>query len=794
MSSRIRILSLLLVLVAAGGCYLFLNLPSLAALWRLPPAPPAEPLADLSASLELDDATKSHIRHYFEGVTVEPQENNIGYAGQLDHAVGRAQISRGEYREAYRTYQKVLAISYRQGSAMGIGIALNVMADIAYRADNREEALFATLLAYRVAETMKNKEELGVIELSFARRLQDEDPSLAMMWLLRARESLKDSRFREDYVRALPSLAASLWALHEDEQASRVLEEAWTQAQALGDSRTQAWTKSEVAIAYAGDLDRAGRHARAVEVLTAARALYAPAERNTESYSTILHNLARAYGKLKKPAEAASHYLAAYTNYEVTRADAPGEEARVLLDRNSKPLVDDFVDHFVRAGDAAAALALLESNKARTLSDVFEDPSYREVQDRWKEMERRHAREAADLFDGPGDELLPVDRRDALAGWAALARKQADERRRLQADLQLKETIVTRGISKVELIGLSRGLPADAAVLSFFVREQQVSLFLATRQGIRHLPLSADVKAHRRAVKQLRVALTNPYTDFYREPAQALYRTLLAPAIDALPATTKILVVSPDDLLSRIPLEVLMDGERFLGERFAVYRVPSLRHATAIGSVKAPPARRGIACVDPDVQGARLPFQQEAGRALQKLHAGNLTLLAGNECSENRLVAALAETRTPAFLHIGAHGNFYPADAMDSAIWLTPGEGGTAASAVWNARAMATVDMRHVDLVTLSSCESGLTDPKTPRDVFGIARALFFSGAGAMVAPLWAVDDRATAAFMQAFHAAYARGVTAVHALPQAQGALRRTPQHRHPYYWSAFVLTGGPS
>ena len=792
MSRRVRTITLLLILVVFGGYYVSSrSFDSIAALWRAPSVPPTGQLIDNSAALSFDEATKTDIRHYFEGVSVDPQENNLGHAITLDHEVGRAQIGRGQYREAYRTYQKVLAISYHQGNPMGIGIALNVMADMAYRADNLDEALFTSLLAYKMATSMKNKEEMGVMELSIARMLKNRDPGASMMWLLRARENLKDTHYREDYVRALPNLAASLRDLRQDEKASRVLEEAWGLAQALGDAPTQKWTKSEVAINYADDLDRAGKHERAVEVLRGAQALFSTPEKSTDSYTAIVYRLARAYTGLKKPAEAGREYLLAYANYEVTRADAPGEEARVKLDKNHKDLVDDFVDHYLQARDVASALALLESNKARTLNDVFDDPSYRGVQDQWKEMERRHAKEVAGLLDKGDDELMPVDRRDGLPKFFALMQKQEDERRQLQTTLQLKEMVVTRSLSKEHVNALARQLPADVAVLSFFVRDRQVSLFLVTRRGVQYLPLLVDTAEYNRAVEQLRIALTNPHNDFYREPAQWLFNHVLKPGVGVLPQTVKILVYSPDGLLSRIPLEALMDGERFLGERYAVYRIPSLRYASSIGAVKAPPVRRGIACVDPDIANARLPFQQETGRALEKLYGTSVTSLAGKACSESRLVAAITSQTQPAFLHIGAHGNFYPVDAMESAIYLSPEEGGVPDAPAWNAKAMATVDMSHIDLVTLSSCETGLTDPSVPRDVFGIARALFFAGAKTIVAPLWAVDDKATAEYMQAFHAAYGRNVPAVLALQQAQGALIRTERHRHPFYWSGFVLTG---
>src|SRR2546425_1115322 len=75
--------------------------------------------------------------------------------------------------------------------------------------------------------------------------LKDRDPSLSMMWILRAKEDLKDSHYKEDYVRALPGLANSLRVLRQNEKASQVLKEAWGLAQPLADEPAQKWTKSE---------------------------------------------------------------------------------------------------------------------------------------------------------------------------------------------------------------------------------------------------------------------------------------------------------------------------------------------------------------------------------------------------------------------------------------------------------------------------------------------------------------------------------------------------------------------
>jgi hypothetical protein len=206
-----RFAVLIAVLALTGASYLYANpglIPFFGGTAKAVPEAIAQKLVDNSATLKLDEPTKTAIRKYFNGITVDPKENDLNHAIQLDHGVGRPQMSRGETRAALSTYQKILAISYLQGSLMGVGIALNSLATVVDQTGDKFGALYATFLAYKVAKAMDNKEEIGVVELSFARRLWNDDKDMALPWLLRARESLKDSRYKTDYVRLLPDLAA----------------------------------------------------------------------------------------------------------------------------------------------------------------------------------------------------------------------------------------------------------------------------------------------------------------------------------------------------------------------------------------------------------------------------------------------------------------------------------------------------------------------------------------------------------------------------------------------------------
>jgi hypothetical protein len=94
-------------------------------------------------------------------------------------------------------------------------------------------------------------------------------------------------------------------------------------------------------------------------------------------------------------------------------------------------------------------------------------------------------------------------------------------------------------------------------------------------------------------------------------------------------------------------------------------------------------------------------------------------------------------------------------------------------------------------LVVLSSCESGGGRAREGEGVSGLASAFLTAGSRAVVATLWAVEDRATEKLMRTFYDGLAHGLAADLALGRAQAALRADPATADPFYWSGFVLVG---
>lgn len=180
-------------------------------------------------------------------------------------------------------------------------------------------------------------------------------------------------------------------------------------------------------------------------------------------------------------------------------------------------------------------------------------------------------------------------------------------------------------------------------------------------------------------------------------------------------------------------------------------------------------------------------------------------------------------------LHIATHSEFVPGRSYKSFLLLGTGE----KLAIPDIEKW--LNLRDVNLVVLSSCETALGGPGLDgREISGIAYYFLNSGANTVMASLWRIDDLSTRLLMERFYQNLAKGtitspVTKAEALRQAQLLLlngkprtekpvsQDSPQRRiaidailpseqeaennspttsqsyfnHPYYWASFILMG---
>ena len=136
---------------------------------------------------------------------------------------------------------------------------------------------------------------------------------------------------------------------------------------------------------------------------------------------------------------------------------------------------------------------------------------------------------------------------------------------------------------------------------------------------------------------------------------------------------------------------------------------------------------------------------------------------------------------------------------------------------VLTAKEIAGMDLRRLDLVALSACQTGLGEI-TGDGVFGLQRGFKKAGANTLLMSLWKVDDTATQLLMTQFYKNMLSGMGKYEALTAAQKYLRElevtekieytlfqqknydkpaveiisTKKYADPKFWAAFVLLDG--
>ena len=800
MTQRMRVLSLLLLLTLSLAAYYRLNIhgvvsprpPGTVAVGTENPGPRSREMEKLPAKV------LENLRLYIQDVEIGPNENNLGYAMKLDGEQGRPAVRRGDDRAAYPIYRKVLAISYHQDSLQGVGVASGILSQIAKRANRGPAARKFAALQYQVSRIMNKPFELGVAEMGLANLIEDEAMPLALKLRLQAKEHLRGTPYVHDYIDLLSTLAQNNSAYKRYDIAFGLAEEAWSLAQKSGDSDEIASARAFAALQYAGQLKSRGRYNDAIAILSEAAERFPAVNRNTWAYYDLLLQIARNYAAQERWDDARRYYADAYHHFENERLNVLGDEGRAQLDRGNSQVIDGYVNSLAAGGNYAEALALLEANKARTLQDIGVDSNQQTAYRALTQMRRTQARERMELFEtyqesgtaDPLENILPgnEDRWEKL--WQAekeLTDRQNDTTRKLLDQLQMRDLAVGESLSPERLKILQRKLRGNEAALSMFTGGNELRYFIMTAEKIDYFATGVTFDQYHRELLELRVALINPSMDFHLEPAKLLGDLILQPVLTRLPKKIDHLIYSPDGEFANLPLGVLMPKGRFLTRDYTIVRVPSLGVLRG-DSLIAAHGTRGVSCVDPKIPYKRLPFQQQTGEHLVKLYGNRVSSLDGPACNVDRLEKALAETGSPAFLHVGAHGFFNEAAAMQSGILLSSDKGG---GELWDAHAIGGLDLNAFVLVTLSSCETGLSDQEKMRDLFGLQRAILYGGSRQVLAPVWSVQDEATHRLISAFFDAYRHGADAASALQQAQRKLIRDPRFAHPYYWGGFVLSG---
>jgi len=140
-------------------------------------------------------------------------------------------------------------------------------------------------------------------------------------------------------------------------------------------------------------------------------------------------------------------------------------------------------------------------------------------------------------------------------------------------------------------------------------------------------------------------------------------------------------------------------------------------------------------------------------------------------------------------LHFSCHGYFNYEDPLSSGIVLKDNE-------ILTAREIFSQKIKS-KLVTLSACETGISENKPGDELIGLTRSLLYSGAQSVVVSLWSASSLATLKIMIEFYTNLRTGNNKATALQKAQLKIKQELGERygnigaHPFFWAPFILIG---
>ncbi|MEH2468019.1 CHAT domain-containing protein [Nostoc sp.] len=331
-----------------------------------------------------------------------------------------------------------------------------------------------------------------------------------------------------------------------------------------------------------------------------------------------------------------------------------------------------------------------------------------------------------------------------------------------------------------------------AAVIYPILLERRLEVVISLAgQPLQHYGTNLSLQEESKVFDELRQSLNLAFLpDEVLPSAQKLYDWLLRPAEKEIELQKiKTLVFVLDGFLRSVPMAVLHDRQQFIIQKYSIALTPGLQllesrhllpqHFQALTAGLAE-ARQGF---------AELPgVKQEIKQITNYVHAQVLL----NEKFTRPNVQKQIEEVPFSIVHLATHGEF-SSKAKDTFLLTWEDRINVKDLDRWlkgaSSKLSKNAPRQPIELLVLSACQTAKGDS---RAALGLAGVAIRSGASSTLATLWSVQDKSTADLIAEFYRLLTqKAVSKAEALRQAQLSLLNSPQYKHPYYWSPFVLVG---
>lgn len=348
---------------------------------------------------------------------------------------------------------------------------------------------------------------------------------------------------------------------------------------------------------------------------------------------------------------------------------------------------------------------------------------------------------------------------------------------------------------------LRRRFPKGTATLHAVVLSKRLHWLLSSPEGRKSFTIDVTQADVENAVWKLREAILTA-SPAAQAAAQDLYRMVFAPIDRELARRgIKTVMLSLDRRLRYLPFAALHDGSGWLVQR---YSFTSFRHPEDYLRPKhgLPWKVAAFAATGPEGAAESLPAASREVEEIVRTGAGDEGILDGRRLvdgafTRKALVSALREDFR--VIHIASHFVLDHSRADHSYLLLGDGT----KLPLLDVRNDSAFTFEHVDLVTLSACQTALGGHYGDgSEVDSLGTIAQEAGAPAVIASLWSVKDASTARLMVQFYGKRLAGHSLADSLRAVQLEMIAggahgpsqtgwTAEYAHPFYWAPFIVIG---
>ncbi len=280
------------------------------------------------------------------------------------------------------------------------------------------------------------------------------------------------------------------------------------------------------------------------------------------------------------------------------------------------------------------------------------------------------------------------------------------------------------------------------------------------------------------------------------ESASELYKRILKSVLSKHSSDN--LTIIPDDILHYLPFDLLVDNDDFLLESKLIGYANSINSLLAIRQKENTNSKKLLAFAPSfDNQIVESDIRFEFGKLLYNDdEVKKISSVFDSEIYVDQK-ATLDRFRSVAggfgMIHLATHASAN--DEYPDYSYLAFSETGEESNVFYIKDLYNTV--LNADMVTLSACQTGIGKLRKGQGMISLSKGFFYAGAKSLVNTLWKINDKSSVRLMEFFYEGLGKGKTKKEALRDAKLKYLETTNDdllRHPYYWSAFVVSGDTS